>query len=490
MNAPTVGLSTKLFYGFGAVAHGVKDSGFSYFLLIYYSQVLGVPPALAGLAIFVALLADAVTDPLVGHWSDNLHSRWGRRHPFLYASALPVALAFFLLWNPPAGLQGAELFPYLLGVAILLRFAITLFEIPSSALVAELTDDYDERTTFFSYRYFFGWWGGLSMSVTALAFLLTPSSPGAADGYFNVEGYRQLGQIGAVLIFVAILVSAIGTHRHIPTFRQPPARVAFDLRRIVGEAVETLSNRSFFALFFAVLILGLAGGVATTLSQYFYGFFWELTTKQASSILLAVFGSALIALLLAPRISRRIGKRRGAIVVGVLAFLINPLPILLRLCGLFPDNGTQLLFVLLFLHQLIDVALIITTQILMASMLTDVVEEAELRTGRRSEGIFFAAQTFARKSVTGLGVMLAGGILALVGFPGGAERADITPAAVRNLGIVYAPIVLVLYMVGISVLRFYRIDRERHRANLARLAATAVQGRQGPAASTRLLPPT
>jgi Na+/melibiose symporter-like transporter len=126
----------------------------------------------------------------------------------------------------------------------------------------------------------------------------------------------------------------------------------------------------------------------------------------------------------------------------------------------------------------------------MASMLTDVVEEAELRTGRRSEGIFFAAQTFARKSVTGLGVMLAGGILALVGFPAGAERADIAPAVVRNLGMVYAPIVLVLYMVGISVLRFYAIDRERHRANLARLAASAVQGRQGPAASTQLLPPT
>ena len=88
-------LATKLYYGFGAVAYGVKDNGFSYFLLLYYNQVLGLPAAWVGAAIMLALVFDAISDPIVGYTSDNLHSRWGRRHPFMYGSVIPVGLALF-----------------------------------------------------------------------------------------------------------------------------------------------------------------------------------------------------------------------------------------------------------------------------------------------------------------------------------------------------------------------------------------------------------
>lgn len=97
MNTRTAGPSTtsvsaKLYYGVGAVAYGIKENGFAYLLLLYYSQVLGLPQHLVGAGIFIALLFDAVTDPIVGAASDNLHSRWARRHPFMYASALPAAV--------------------------------------------------------------------------------------------------------------------------------------------------------------------------------------------------------------------------------------------------------------------------------------------------------------------------------------------------------------------------------------------------------------
>jgi glycoside/pentoside/hexuronide:cation symporter, GPH family len=132
------GLSTKLFYGFGSVAFGVKDQGFSTFLLFFYNQVLGAPPETVGRAIAIALFFDAFADPIVGQISDNLRSRWGRRHPLMYASAIPVAVAYFFLWNPPH-LARAALFFYLAGIIIVVRTFITTYEIPSSALVAELT---------------------------------------------------------------------------------------------------------------------------------------------------------------------------------------------------------------------------------------------------------------------------------------------------------------------------------------------------------------
>src|SRR6201996_6468344 len=114
-------MAAKLFYGLGSVAFGVKDNGFSYLLLIFYNQVVGLPGTLVGLALMIALVWDACIDPLIGQLSDNLRSPWGRRHPFMYAAALPVALSYLALWNPPHQLHGAALFPYLLVTAIVIR---------------------------------------------------------------------------------------------------------------------------------------------------------------------------------------------------------------------------------------------------------------------------------------------------------------------------------------------------------------------------------
>ena len=144
-----VSVGRKVAYGFGSIAYGVKNNGFDYFFLIFYSQVMGVSAYLVSLALLIALVIDALSDPLIGYMSDNTRSRWGRRHPFMYAAALPVAVAYYFVWNPPSGLEGDALFPYIVTVAVLVRTLITLYEIPSSSLVAEMSDDYDERTTIF-----------------------------------------------------------------------------------------------------------------------------------------------------------------------------------------------------------------------------------------------------------------------------------------------------------------------------------------------------
>ena len=147
--APRLGrFGVKLFYGLGSVAFGVKDNGFQVLLLLFYNQALGLDARLAGLAIMVALVFDAFVDPIIGYVSDRLRTPWGRRHPLMYAAALPVAFSYLLLFSPPAGFHQAQLFVYLLCTSILVRFFISVYEIPSSALVAELTEGYDERTSF------------------------------------------------------------------------------------------------------------------------------------------------------------------------------------------------------------------------------------------------------------------------------------------------------------------------------------------------------
>ena len=128
---------------------GAKSNGFNYLLLFFYSQVIGLRPDLVSLGILIALMFDAVSDPMVGYISDNFRSRWGRRHPFMYAAGLPVSIAYYFLWSPPQ-LGETGLFLYFVCMAILIRTLITLYEIPAAALVAELTDDYDQRTEMMS----------------------------------------------------------------------------------------------------------------------------------------------------------------------------------------------------------------------------------------------------------------------------------------------------------------------------------------------------
>lgn len=462
------GLITKLFYGFGSVAFGVKDNGFSFLLLLYYNQVLGLPQHWVGFGIMLALMLDAASDPIVGYVSDHLHSRWGRRHPFMYFAALPVAGSYYLLWNPPRGLSPEELFVYFLVVAVFVRTMITFYEIPSSSLVAELTDDYDQRTVILSYRYFFGWWGGLTMSILAYGFFLQPDVDHPV-GVLNPEGYRTYGTVAAVVMAAAILISALGTHSYIPHLRKPSERPR-GLGATLREMWTTLSNRSFVALFCAGLFLAMAAGLMSALSIYFNTYFWELSSDQISLLVMANFLSAAAAIAIAPRVSARYGKRSGAIRVALAMVVIGPIPVVLRLLGAFPANVSPWLLPILLAVNTAAVTLIIVFSVLNSSMVADVVEDSEIKTGRRSEGTLFAANSFVQKAVSGIGVFLSTVLLGVIGFPRDAQPGAVDPEVVRNLGLIYVPLLGVLIAIVIAFLASYRISRAGHEDNLRRLA--------------------
>ncbi|HEX2592844.1 MAG TPA: MFS transporter, partial [Rhizomicrobium sp.] len=332
-------LTTKLAYGFGAVAYGVKDNGFAYFLLLFYSQVIGVDARLVGLALSVALFIDAFADPVIGYWSDNLRSRWGRRHPFMYAAAIPIAASYFLLWDPPEGWSDTGLFWYLLILAVAIRVFISLYEIPSTAMAPELTDHYDERSSLLSWRSYFGWTGGNAVSVLMFTVLFPLFATAAiTNGQFNREAYEVYGIIASVLIFISIIVSALGTHSRIAHLKPPPPKRRLTPLTIFKEIFETLANRSFIALFLAAIFSAIAAGVSASLAFYLFTYFWHFTTLQTGFITTGVFGSAIIGAVLAPIVSRTMGKKKGAIVIGLVAFLGSPLPVVLRLVDILPPE--------------------------------------------------------------------------------------------------------------------------------------------------------
>lgn len=470
--AELVSLRTKLFYGFGSVAFGIKDNGFQTILLLFYNQVIGLPGPAVGLAIALALLVDAFLDPIVGQISDNLHSRWGRRHPFMYAAALPVAVSYLLLWNPPHWSQQA-LFWYLLIVSIVVRTFITFYEIPSAALAPELTDDYDQRTSFISFRLFFGWYGGLTMLFLAYSVFLRPDATHAV-GQLNATGYSRYGVTSAIIMFLAILISTRGTHRFIPYFRTPPQR-RVSTAQYASEMFASLTNKAFLVLMLSGVLFYLATGLVFALGIYINTYFWELSAAKVSILTLANFLAVALAFVIALPLSRRFGKKHASMAMFLVGILVVLLPLGLRLIGAFPLNGSPALLPLLFACGVFGAGLAIGGSILLVSMLADVVEDDELKTGRRSEGLFFAGSSFMQKCASGLGLLASGLILSVAHFPAHAVPGHVAPEIVRNFVLIYAPVTAALYLIAMAITGLYPISRERHNENLKKLASEVAQ---------------
>jgi GPH family glycoside/pentoside/hexuronide:cation symporter len=466
---------TKIFYGIGSAAFGIKDNGFQTILLPFYQLVLHIPSQLVGLAIAIALIFDAFLDPIVGQFSDNLHSRWGRRHPLMYASAIPVAVSYLLLWNPPHWSTGAT-FVYLIVVAVIVRTFITFFEIPNSALVAELTDDYDQRTSFLGYRVLFAWFGGLGMLALAYFVFLVPTKA-QPIGQLNEHGYGLYGTTSAIVMFVAILISSYGTHRFIKWLRQPPVR-KLTVAQYAREMLETLNNRAFGILMLAVVILNLATGLVFALNYYVVSFFWLLSTKEIGLLTLAGFVTVFLSFLIGPPVSRWLGKVKGTLVLFAIGFTIANIPVVLGLLGIWFHAGMPNLVWILLGFSVVSGALSIAASILVVAMITDVVEDSELKTGRRSEGLFFAGNSFLAKAVTGLGVFASGVLLWLTGFPTAAVPGKVDPAIVHHFVATYVMVGGGLYIVGMIILSRFPITRDTHNENLRRLAGEFAQAHE------------
>jgi Na+/melibiose symporter-like transporter len=405
-----------------------------------------------------------MSDPIVGDASDRLHSRWGRRHPFMYAAALPVSVSYYFLWNPPE-LSENGLFFYLLTVAIFVRTMITFYEVPSTALAPELSADYDERTKLSAVRHFFGWAGGIGIAVATYLVLLVPTEQ-YPTGQLNPQGYQTYGVIGSLLMFIAIIVSTAGTHRHIPSLKVAPPKQKRSLGKALAEARETLWNRPFMALFGYGFFAAMGGGLASAMHIYLTTYFWELSAEQIGVLVPSSFVSALIALVAAPIIAARIGKKPAAIGLSLAAAVMGPVPILLRFAGAMPANGSNELLMWLIGFNIIEVTLIIASTTLVSAMMADVVEQAELTTGRRSEGIFFAARSFIGKSLAGMGIIMGTFILSAVDFPATAQPGEVDAAIIEHLGMVYAPTVVAIYFASLACLLFYNISREQHAENV------------------------
>lgn len=474
---PTIGvppprklsLRSRWSFGLGSVAYGIKDNGFATFLLLFYNQVVGLPAATVGAVIAAVLVVEAFADPFVGFLSDHTRSRWGRRHPWMYASALPISAGWLLLWNPPIGWSEPALLGYLFGAALFVRLALSAFEIPSAAMGPELSADYDERTRLFSYRYLFAWGGGLAMLSISYAFFLVPDATHPV-GLQNPAGYARMAAFGALMMFVAIIVSSIGLHpdiKHMPRYEATGETA----REHLTVFIQTVRNKAFLILMVAGVFAYTAQGVSFALSNYLYQFVWDFKTIDYQWLTAALFLGAVAAFILSPRLTRTGDKHRVGTVFAVANAVLITAPYVLRLLGIFPPPDSPIALPLLLVIFGTNTACGIATFIIGAAMLSDVVEESEMRTGRRSEGVFFAGSFFVQKLVGGLGTLMAGLILTIAQFPASAVKGAVAPDTIDRLTLVFACVMILFYGAGAFAYSRFPFGRAEHAERLARLAS-------------------
>jgi Na+/melibiose symporter-like transporter len=426
----------RLLYSAGVVNYALKDAAFAAFVLLYYKQVLGLSGTLTGLAIAISVIWDAISDPLVGAWSDNLRSRWGRRHPLMLASVVPLALSFIALFSPPDAVLGTqfELFYWLLGSVLLMRTALTFFMVPYLALGAEVSTDYHERTSLASARTNLGWFFGVLVPATSLAFIFT--SEQGVDGRFIASNYQSYGLLSALGVLVFSWICLWGTWRYIPTLPKPRTGKGAGLWRDIA---STFRNRNFRYVVVLETALGGMGGIVSTLLMVTYTYFWELNTLQISALL---GGPPLLAVLLVTTSSGFLNQRlekqqllRLSCVLGALNLLwLTPL----KLFGLLPDNSS-LVLALLFINYTVGTIFTLLRTISNHALLADIADEQDLATGQRQEGVMFAAAFFAAKFISGFGYLVAGPFLDLIGLESGMMPGETPSSVFWGLGLIMGP---------------------------------------------------
>lgn len=455
-----IGLGTIVSYGVGSIAYGIKDNGFSTFLMIYFNQVLGLPAWQVGVALLIAMVFDAVSDPWVGYMSDRCTSRLGRRHPFMYGAILPIALTYFWLWNPPA-IDGFALFAYLTVMAVIVRLAITFFEIPNSALIGEITHDYDKRTAITGLRLMFGWIGGVVMAVVVYRVFL-PDSVDYDPGILNPDGYREYAYVAAIVMSVAMLVSSLGTHRANAHFIAPDPESQGYGFKFVENLRHIFTDTSFRSVFLAALFANLVTGIVMTLQLYFGVYYFGLSTTQLALVTLTMVPAAIIAYLSTALVVHGRDKKTVAVLLSWLAMAASIVLVLAKYLDLLPPERSASLFYIIATTTFVATTLSILLSAVTFSMIIDLVDADYKGTGHRAEGLYFATFSFTRKVVTGLGIFVSGVMLSL----GAKSGSLITFDTLHGIALPYVGLLIVIYLVSIHFLRRYSLTRSGHEANL------------------------
>lgn len=435
----------KLMYGVGDIGFSLSTTILGAYFAIFLTDVVGIRPGIAAIAIFVGRSWDYINDPIFGYISDRTRTRWGRRRPFLLFGTLPLAITFTMLWWRPPWEGTMALAAYYAVAYILFEAANTLLYMPYFALTPELTSDYDERTSLTTYRMFFSILGSLVAFIIPLMMVgsFTPE---------NADRVVIMGVTFGILSALPMLLVFFGTRERQDYMEQAKP----SLRQSIQSAFR---NKPFL---FGLAIF-LATWISVDILQSALLFFIKYVIQREAYndvIMATIFVIAIFALPIWDWVSRRWGKR-WAYIFGIAFWAVVQLVLIML-------NPTSSLGVILFLCALAGVG-VAAAHVLPWAILPDAIEWDEYQTGERHEGMFYSLTTLTKKIATSIALPLVLLLLDATGYqPNVAQQ---NPNALMGIRVAIGPIPAVLLAVGIAFAFKYPLDRKQFAEVVEKLKA-------------------
>lgn len=459
--------SARIGYGIGIAPETWKSSGWDLFVLFYYTQVLGVPGTLTGAAIAVALIVDAVTDPMIGLWSDTIRrAPLGRRHTLMAASIVPFCGAFAMLFNPPAGLTHPQLFFWLLCFAVITRIGITLWTIPFYATGVELSREPGQRSQLIAIRTIGSNAARFALTYVAFTFFFV-ATPQFPKGQLNPAAYPGFGFAIALLAALIMVVTITLTYKplkrvHEAEQGQSSTKVPF--MTALKQFLPTIPlTPNIYVVIGVTLLVFVVLSTSNVLTLHLSTYYWHLEGAQIRDVQLAQVPGTIIAALLAAPVIRMLDKKR-TMVFGVAGFIACVLlPVLLPLVGLLPTDGSPQLVRTLMAFQFMEGLTYGSFLVAVGATAADIADEHEANTGRPQQGVLPGITFFCTKASSALINLSVGVLLDLIRFPIGAPVEQVPYQQVEKLAIFTCVVVASAGAVLIWAVSRYRVSAEKQR---------------------------
>ena len=460
----------KLCFGIGAIGEAIYFAIFIGFITIFYNQAIGLSNYLIGIATMLAVATDAVTDPFIGMLSDRHRSRLGRRHPFLWSAPVPLAISIFAIFNPPDALIGNEwgLFTWLAVWTILSRAFVTLFNVPHLALGAELSKRHHERSQLFSANAMFAYMAASGFGFVAWTMFqgdrVRASDGALVPGQLDPEAYVPVVLVVCAVVLVTIFICAIGTQDYgrklsQRTDPQPKFSILFFLKSLL----RTLKNRNNLVLLGGYFFFMIASGIYDKMNVFIQTYLWELEPNQIRLFPLVGVVAGLSGATLAPIFMKKYDRKPVMLCSLFGIVLFAQLVVNLRLLGVLPENEDPMLLPCLLANAAGFSFSIGTSTVAIMSMIGDIIDENELITGLREEGLFYSARAIFGKGSYSVATLFAGIMLDFyVRLPEAALPGALEQDTLVRLAITAGPIMGASALLSLAIYSRYRLSRKRH----------------------------